>query len=410
MDPANITDEETLRTWLETRPREDAVQIAHRAAMRVLPVFWEWSLQSEAGKADVTALLILRANLIAGIAGTCPTPAISRAALDVATATVSTAPTPAAYAGRARAAAANAVRAGADVAVARAAYPNAVVPVGTYAARAAVEAAYTVAVWSCVRPDAAALAANEPLERRPLWPDDNPLAETWAATKARLSDDPDDWSFWIGWYDAALKGIPPDWALLEKIALIPSEDWDKGPAHLNALIAGIVEAHERPARPDPETIRIVQQAVARNRETLPLQLDALAELIAQEHERIRGRNSKDEAEQAEKDRVLDLFSRLGAVVARLRELVPEAGAPNEAEAEEMIGLGDLFKREIKAWPRTNAAEIVDTTYRLVFGGAAAGVFAVMGLPMLATAVGGIIVGGRQIARIGKVAKDAGGGG
>ena len=113
-----------------------------------------------------------------------------------------------------------------------------------------------MSVWYTISEDAAALAVNNPLDNRPLWPDTNPLADTWAATKARLRDDSIDWSFWIGWYDAALAGIPPDWALLEKIALIPSEDWDKGPAHLNGLIAKIRTEHALAATANGERIEV----------------------------------------------------------------------------------------------------------------------------------------------------------
>ncbi len=38
MDAKDVRDKETLERWLKGRPREDAVAIAHRAAMRVLPL------------------------------------------------------------------------------------------------------------------------------------------------------------------------------------------------------------------------------------------------------------------------------------------------------------------------------------------------------------------------------------
>lgn len=52
-----------------------------------------------------------------------------------------------------------------------------------------------------------------------------------------------DWSFWINWYENLLAGRPQNRALLTDIALIPDADWAKGPAHVNAMIAEIVEKH-----------------------------------------------------------------------------------------------------------------------------------------------------------------------
>jgi len=41
MDASDIKDEASLKAWLETQTRAVAVTIAHRAAMRVLPAYWD---------------------------------------------------------------------------------------------------------------------------------------------------------------------------------------------------------------------------------------------------------------------------------------------------------------------------------------------------------------------------------
>jgi len=80
VDISDIGDRDSLRAWLNERPealrQKEAVTIAHRAAMRVLPIYSE----AASHKADLTEIPILRANLISGVAGKMPTPEIKRAA------------------------------------------------------------------------------------------------------------------------------------------------------------------------------------------------------------------------------------------------------------------------------------------------------------------------------------------
>lgn len=47
------------------------------------------------------------------------------------------------------------------------------------------------------------------------------------------------WGFWRDWYQGMLNGQPMDWALQEKVALIPEEDWQQGAAHIAGVIADI---------------------------------------------------------------------------------------------------------------------------------------------------------------------------
>jgi hypothetical protein len=49
MDPSDIRDEASLKAWLKTQTREVALTIAHRAAMRVAPVYWRNCPPAEQG-------------------------------------------------------------------------------------------------------------------------------------------------------------------------------------------------------------------------------------------------------------------------------------------------------------------------------------------------------------------------
>ena len=78
---SDIFDRNSLKECLTDRPREDAVMIAHRVAMRVAPVYWEFGGISSA-ESDLTEMPILRSCLISGV-GVWATPeirAVARAA------------------------------------------------------------------------------------------------------------------------------------------------------------------------------------------------------------------------------------------------------------------------------------------------------------------------------------------
>ncbi len=92
-----------------------------------------------------------------------------------------------------------------------------------------------------------------------LWFAHNPLNGLWDIIRqetrhASPNDDlssssMSDWQFWIDWYDALLDGRPMlgdagrTWEMLEQIALIDPETWDKGPEVVNPVIRGIWELH-----------------------------------------------------------------------------------------------------------------------------------------------------------------------
>lgn len=246
---ADINDRESLELWLKDQPRETARVIAHRSAMRVLPIYWEWA--ESARKRDLTALPILRLILITEAAwrsAILEITAAAKVAFDAAIGpTGSITITAAAVADATTAAATTTFTATATLAT---------VTTATNAAFAADQSSDMV--WSALRADCERLKSGSAPEHWPLWPGfENPLADLWTDLKTTLSApgrEGPNWSFWIRWYDAALSGRSQNWEMLEEIALIDPKDWDQGPVRVNALIREIEQTYALRASPNAEKI------------------------------------------------------------------------------------------------------------------------------------------------------------
>ena len=65
------------------------------------------------------------------------------------------------------------------------------------------------------------------------------LLKNWARFKTFTGSAPEVWAFWLRWYEGMLKGQPLDWDLQEMVALIPEDDWEKGPEHIAEMIREI---------------------------------------------------------------------------------------------------------------------------------------------------------------------------
>ncbi|WP_372675097.1 hypothetical protein [Aquicoccus sp.] len=189
---------------------------SHRA--RSLPVWWDAVLTVDwEGKADTTALPFLRSVLILSVAAKMPTEDLQVA----------------------RGAASPAI--------------GAIIQTVSEAIAAASTGAITdAAAWNAVRADAEEAAGGTLPNASPLWPNGvNPSAEQWAAIKWQVanSEGAADWQFWIDWYDALLAGRTMlsdparTWEMLERVALIDPETWDKGPEVANPLIREIWELY-----------------------------------------------------------------------------------------------------------------------------------------------------------------------
>lgn len=345
---ADIEDENRLEVWLKDQPRETAVWIASRDALRALPIWWSWALQVRLG--DVLAelqqdtLQLLRANTVLRSVLASPEnellDALERAAtaLDRAVA-MATHSFNIAHNPQTAVVANLAGHATMGVATAMIATQRA----GAFFASSSGHGADTAA-WEAVRTDCATLTSGASLSRTPLWPDRaNPLQDRWDAVTARLRDDPPPggpWDFWRDWYQGLLDGTPMDPDLLTRIALIDPEHWDAGPERVNPMIAEMVAEHAAARTPNAE--RIVE-----NPETGRLRLEAVSDLTPDRLSEIRAKML--DAAEIFGDTVEgnQPYSALSAEV----ELVRNAAASEDARP---IRLYDVCRRAVRRTQRKAA--------------------------------------------------------
>ena len=282
MDIDDIKDRESLEAWLKTRPREDAVAIAHRAALRVFPLFGRAMGEDLARKYEFSCLLIFRCKVTATVAQEFPSIEIKEnaraAALD------------------ADFAKGVAIRSAPAVAVARAAaaLARSVDAMGSTAdaVRFAISAAPKEAVsalWEAIRADVVLLFGGSDPVLSPLWPETPPdwFNQADRETRAIWAENPAHWEFWTRWWDAAIAGRPLDWDLQRDVALIPDEVWQQGPGPVAVEIARLEELHglrrelaelKRRLTDPPPAVSVAAGAELRGHNNPPELLDATAEL------------------------------------------------------------------------------------------------------------------------------------
>jgi len=240
----DFSNHDERRAWLEKQSREICVAMANRAAMRVFPMAVLPTKAKDAQRLDLTgatkwALLI---SAVAAYSATAEIKA-SASAASVASASASAS----------------------ALASASAASVTSVASAAAFSASAAASAvastaASAVATAASAASDAAAIdqgTTAPELLALPLWPDENPLLEDWQKTRKILESDAVDQSFWINWYERFLHGQPQNWEMLQEIALtVKKDDWEKGSAHVNGMIADIQAKYLRKSTPLAEKVEI----------------------------------------------------------------------------------------------------------------------------------------------------------
>lgn len=269
MAEPDFRNERELKVWLEDKPLEWAQVIAHRAAMRVLPIVArEWRIDAPTPKSERLTLAIFRANLISRVALMLPTRDVTTFASASAAHLTKLSPSPISAVRVACEAAALADRATSAVRSTVSARKSAARATNSASVAAAMQA--SASIWRIVLDDAEWLmdksgghASDQVAEllSEPLW---NGRAPNWSRgvfdrlVRATGGGD-SNWAHWTGWYSAVTAfdgGTTSDYfsqALELKIAEQPDEWWKRGAEAVNADIARWVgDEAISSARSDPE--------------------------------------------------------------------------------------------------------------------------------------------------------------
>ena len=244
-----IKDGDSLRVWLQTGSRRGylPVGIASRAALRVLPYYWNQCQQPNSEKQDLSLLPIIRACLNALLSfKSASGDSVSISAVEQAAAAaaenVANIHKEAALAGsndkiaavEYTAASAFFAEAAGNTSVTR----NVVEAV---AAAAQVVGGSERSFWKAIQFDCTIFSIGD-VSWHELWPGgDNLLSRYWTEIWTRESADKisPHWKFWVRWYDGILTGAEPDWDLLKQVASIEPEVWDAGPGEVAKAIKKI---------------------------------------------------------------------------------------------------------------------------------------------------------------------------
>ena len=99
------------------------------------------------------------------------------------------------------------------------------------------------------------------LSEKALWLGGTPVwaNRRWADFKDRLRE-VEGWQVWIGRYEVRLAGRQLDAALETDLLKIPSAEWRQGPAHVNAIIAKLIESRFDPVLAGKEPVVTVADA------------------------------------------------------------------------------------------------------------------------------------------------------
>ena len=253
--------------WLEFQPREVAVALAARAALRVLPILEQARSVSFGGNffADIV-LPVCRATGVSCAGASYPGEATQRAASATRAANAAAVDALHGTVGASRVAIAAARAADATATGAHAA-KGAIAHATAAAAAAAGDAAAPI-FWSAVSIDATRVeegATASFIAGSPLWPRGQPdqLQSLWQEFKAALHAAKENWEVWTDWYDDRLAGRVRDEE--RELAYVRIDDalWMQGPAIVNAAIKRRIEELERtalvpPPEPSPEPGPVLQ--------------------------------------------------------------------------------------------------------------------------------------------------------
>ena len=284
-----IYDRASLEVWMADVPREFVAVIATRAALRALPML----VQDFAGNSpDELATILLRSLRALSTAGAGATwPRRVSEIWEVASAAEPHVQGARSIAERGGHVTAGRLCSAVEDTLRLFAYPAGYI---LHSANATTASADIVGAgsWEAVSWDAnqlpiewtaasgaALLAAG--LHTHPLWPGGSPphANRAWKDLQAALPGN-EDWWVWTNWYEDGLAGRPPDQSLDFARAAIPDRDWERGPRHVNRIIARLTDqTTPSPPNSSSETSVATMKASAHDVLRLVDQVSILDELI-----------------------------------------------------------------------------------------------------------------------------------
>jgi TIR domain len=242
---ADIKSQEDLEKWLEGKPVEVSRVIALRCALRVLPLVTGLNNRNKKLFLNVMLPVFRCMSSTYAISFAPPKDENFKVYASAAQASVVFASAyPAAFA---------ALAASANSSTAFAAYALAVGSAPYFYASAD--------IWKCVEVDCAALENGIntiELAHSPLWRSRTLkwFSKANADLKTALLPLNRDWDVWTRWFDDRVNGVKADEILEMRRVQIESADWDKGAAHVNALIRKMEEERaEELAEQNEKTIK-----------------------------------------------------------------------------------------------------------------------------------------------------------
>jgi hypothetical protein len=253
---AEINNREELEAWLRMQPREVAVTLAARAALRVLPLVWTARYAGYKGDLfEDIVLPVFRATAVAWATAKYPAHAtrlkgaaasaasVARTAASATTSTGGGHNFAAAAAGAAAMSTLEYPEPSSDTpfrvtGIVEAAI-NASGAAAANAAAATLSAVTGAAFWPAVSIDATRVEGPaSAIDGSPLWTQGQPveLQSLWQELKVALRATKQDWEVWTDWYDDRLDGRVREEE--RELAYVRIDDalWNQGPAIVNAEI------------------------------------------------------------------------------------------------------------------------------------------------------------------------------
>ena len=248
---------------------------------------------------------------------------------------------------------------------------------------------------------------NNPLPRGVLGSYDH-YSKEWETVKARIAQAPDstEWQFWIDWYDALLAGrtmlADPKrtWDMLEEIAIDP-KTWDAGAEAVNPRIREIWDGYKDGASAsgraaDPEAVSenaksAMKQRVAVNRDALVVASAGLIDQLGTFKEQVRGMNHLEPEVRHEVLAFIDEFT------GKLSSLIHGLPATGTVVDDDQAGRLVLWLREYRGFLHHKLAHYgsaenmagATVPTGIILG--ATGIGAMLGMPVVGSVVGGLIV-------------------